>query len=397
MKVSQLLEFNPDIFLVAGSSGKNRTINYVDVVEITEGANWVKEGDFIITTGYFLSENSNTAYDFVNNLIKKNASGMGIKLGKHLKELPLSIIRLCNKNHFPIVCIPQYMMYREIMQPTNDYILSLKNRKLMSSEFENAEQLLMGIVNGTVSDSSLIKDTCDYLGISFKTNLILCQCNFTKINVLQNIDTVFHSIKNYCSLKNILFFHDKSNKWYFLCNFDNSALGYNNYSSFVSDLYYAIKSITNCNSFLIGVSLEFSQLSELYLSAIQTNLALSMGNMLNKTSPICFYIDYALSSFVLDNLEHPIFQNFYNRTFLILENYDKQNNTELLSSLIELINNNFNINKTVEQLFLHRNTMYKRLNKISELLGPTFDINSFKTRELMLLISKYHKLIKVFK
>jgi len=67
----------------------------------------------------------------------------------------------------------------------------------------------------------------------------------------------------------------------------------------------------------------------------------------------------------------------------------------LLSSLIELINNNFNINKTVDKLFIHRNTMYKRLNKISELLGPTFDINSFKTRELLLLISKYHKLITV--
>jgi hypothetical protein len=86
MKVSQLLEFYPDIYLVAGSSGKDRIINYVDVVEIIEGTNWVKEGDFIITTGYFLSGDPNTAYDFVNNLIKKNVSGIGIKLGKHLKK-----------------------------------------------------------------------------------------------------------------------------------------------------------------------------------------------------------------------------------------------------------------------------------------------------------------------
>ena len=238
MKVSQLLEFYPDIYLVAGSSGKDRIINYVDVVEIIEGTNWVKEGDFIITTGYFLSGDPNTAYDFVNNLIKKNVSGIGIKLGKHLKELPQSIIRLCNKNQFPIVCIPQYMMYREIMQPINDYILSLKNKKLVPSEFEDIEQLLIGIVNGTVSDSSLIRDTCNYFSVSFKTNLILCQCNFTKITVLQNIDLIIYSIKEYCRMKNILFFCDNNNKWYFLCNFDNSALGYNNYYSFVSDLYY---------------------------------------------------------------------------------------------------------------------------------------------------------------
>ena len=395
MKVSQLLEFYPDIYLVAGSGGKDRIINYVDVVEIIEGTNWVKEGDFIITTGYFLSGDPNTAYDFVNNLIKKNVSGIGIKLGKHLKKLPQAIISLCNKNQFPIVCIPQYMMYREIMQPANDYILSLKNKKLVPSEFEHIEQLFIGIVNGTVSDNSLIRETCDYFGLSFKTKLILCQCNFTKITVLQNIDHIINYIKDYCRSKNILFFHDNNNKWYFLCKFDNSTLGYNNYYSFVSDLHYTIKSTTNCNNFLIGVSLEFSQLSELYISAIQTNLALSMGNMLHSTNPICFYIDYAVSSLVLDSLEHPIFQNFYSRTFLVLENYDKQNNTDLLSSLIELINNNFNINKTVDKLFIHRNTMYKRLDKISELLGPTFDINSFKTRELMLLISKYHKLIKV--
>lgn len=53
---------------------------------------------------------------------------------------------------------------------------------------------------------------------------------------------------------------------------------------------------------------------------------------------------------------------------LFLRQYDTDNNTELTKTLIVYFESMFNITQTAIELYLHRNTAQKRLNKIKELL-----------------------------
>lgn len=56
-----------------------------------------------------------------------------------------------------------------------------------------------------------------------------------------------------------------------------------------------------------------------------------------------------------------------------LERYDKENNTELLPTLKEYFRYMFNASDTAKNMYLHRNTLLRRLEKIRELLRIDFD------------------------
>ena len=56
-----------------------------------------------------------------------------------------------------------------------------------------------------------------------------------------------------------------------------------------------------------------------------------------------------------------------------LEEYDHANGTFLQETLVSFYMNGFHINKTAQALFIHRNSLQYRLNKIEDLLGMELD------------------------
>ena len=57
-----------------------------------------------------------------------------------------------------------------------------------------------------------------------------------------------------------------------------------------------------------------------------------------------------------------------------LQDYDRQNNADLLDTLLNLCQNNFNTIQTANQMYLHRNSLYKRVDRISEILDMDLDL-----------------------
>ncbi len=56
-----------------------------------------------------------------------------------------------------------------------------------------------------------------------------------------------------------------------------------------------------------------------------------------------------------------------------LEEYGHVSGTDLVETLLSFYMNGFNITKTAEDLFLHRNSLQYRLAKITELIGLEMD------------------------
>lgn len=61
--------------------------------------------------------------------------------------------------------------------------------------------------------------------------------------------------------------------------------------------------------------------------------------------------------------------NYCNEKLRILEEYDHANGTFLQDTLLAYYMNGFSVGKTAEALFIHRNSLQYRINKMEELLG----------------------------
>ncbi|MCR5391306.1 MAG: helix-turn-helix domain-containing protein [Lachnospiraceae bacterium] len=70
---------------------------------------------------------------------------------------------------------------------------------------------------------------------------------------------------------------------------------------------------------------------------------------------------------------HDEILDYCNERLRILEEYDDANGTFLVDTLLSFYMNGFNSSKTSESLYIHRNSLQYRLNKIEELLGIELD------------------------
>lgn len=77
--------------------------------------------------------------------------------------------------------------------------------------------------------------------------------------------------------------------------------------------------------------------------------------------------------FLFNNDNHEDILNYCNDRLRKLEEYDHANGTFLLDTLVAYYMNGFSVGKTAEELFIHRNSLQYRLNKIQKLVDFELD------------------------
>lgn len=105
-----------------------------------------------------------------------------------------------------------------------------------------------------------------------------------------------------------------------------------------------------------------------YLQALKA-LAISQHS-LDKTP--CLYADLGILRFFYDHSNHVDFTPLllvYQEYVLPIIEYDKLHSGELLSTLTSYISNCSSPSAICSALYIHKNTLYSRLNKISQLIG----------------------------
>lgn len=122
-----------DCKVIAGKSGLSNLITNTTLVDAPDGFKWCRKGDFIISTGFPFTENQvwNVGMlKFLEVLVDKRCSGLGIKLGRYVPYLTKEIISFANENNFPIISIPHRVKWADIIVPTVREINTMNQHKL---------------------------------------------------------------------------------------------------------------------------------------------------------------------------------------------------------------------------------------------------------------------------
>ncbi|MEL7654452.1 MAG: helix-turn-helix domain-containing protein [Bacillota bacterium] len=123
------------------------------------------------------------------------------------------------------------------------------------------------------------------------------------------------------------------------------------------------------NGLHAGCSESFSDLFDIGRYYNQSRKALFFGELMDPKKWMAKYKNYVLNDFVYDASRNLDIKSFCHEGVLKLHEYDKSNSTEYYRTLYEYLKNDKNVIATSEALFIHRNTVNYRLEKIKELLG----------------------------
>lgn len=101
----------------------------------------------------------------------------------------------------------------------------------------------------------------------------------------------------------------------------------------------------------------------------QETLRLSEHSLSTHLNNRIFHFDeFLLQYFLLENIEKDTMKNYFKQTLGPLHDHDLNNGSALIETLISLVSHRFNIAECSRDLFIHRNTLLYRIEKIESIL-----------------------------
>ena len=123
------------------------------------------------------------------------------------------------------------------------------------------------------------------------------------------------------------------------------------------------------NQMVAGVSQTAYHLRNLSGRHQQAMKALQMGLLLEGTGPLFLYDAYSIYHCLELCAPQVNLLQLCHSAVLKLESYDRKNGTELMGTLHAYLSCNQNISEAATALYIHRNTLSKRIDRINDLIS----------------------------
>lgn len=360
--------------IIAGNKGLHKIIRWSYKAESIHLAKWVHGGELLIVSKMVIHEKDFNLYNFLKEAISLNISGALLLIGpNYIEQIPQSVINLSNQKHFPLFLIPWDTPLVDIFEELGHAIASIN---LINDKHKD---LLFSIIFNTNLSLDYLKYQSQEVNFSFDGYLQFFEINFLlpqsenaiilndvdKDTTCQFIHTLFENehipILSSSYTKNIIA----------LVNVNNTSLDTLN-TLFPQILNYIKENYPNY-IVNIGIGTRQKSLEKYKLSYEQASKCINLAIKQKQKNMIYYYEQLGLYQLFYDINNKTLLENFVHNILYSLMAYDKKYNTNLIQTLEVYLNKNCNLNQTAETLFIHRNTIKYRLQRIEEITNTSLD------------------------
>lgn len=371
MTVNDLTGYHPGLCFLCGQQGGNHSINYIDVVGIPGGAAWISPGNFVITTGYFIQSNSDFE-QMLRVLIDNGSSGLGIKIGKYVKDIPESVFKLSEENNFPIISIPLDLRYRDIQNTLNIFKTHMQEVPASEPARSTATDFFSQAILSPFPNRYRLQNLAFTTDIPFSAPRVIFVANATPEDAVSAINELIdHPSPSFYLL------YDEPEKrllGVFTAKPDMEAC---DRLKFGQDLFYSYCKRTGP----LAVSDLSSDALSLRAAYLHACFALSLGAWLSPKKKLFRYVDYLDYDLIRQSQNNTTLQLLIWEYLQPVIDYDNKKQASLMPTLLALDSCNFNLQETCAQLNVHRNTLYARMEKLRCIMK--YDIDLSNTRHMV--------------
>jgi purine catabolism regulator len=186
--------------ILGGTTGMSNRVTKVNVMEVPDILEWVSEGEFLLTTAYSIKDNIHVLLDLIPKLNAKGVAGLGIKVGRYVSELPMSVIELADEIGFPIIEVPFSVSHTDVISGILTEVINDQMNMLIKINGLNREVMNIMVKGGSLKEiaqklyESIGNSLAIYENMSDSCEII---CNEDDRNIIDNI------IYEHISLKHI--------------------------------------------------------------------------------------------------------------------------------------------------------------------------------------------------
>ena len=361
---------NQDVTLVAGERGMGNVVRWLHMVESNAISSFLDGQEIAFTTGVGLNRDE-TLLDLVKANNEHKASGMVINIGPFIKEVPKDVIDYCNKEGFPLFTVPWRVHMAEIMRSicyiiteSDKYNLELSSAVKNAIFFSNQEELYVPQLERN----------------NFLPTWTYC---ITVVEIMENGEKVSEEkLQRYLkNMENYMIFSRKKTFVFELGG--NIVLLFAGYAEAmvketVTDM------LKRCNfqkeQCYIGIGRATPNAQNIGKSYRQACQVLKLQKNTQNDKGVVAYQDLGIYTLLMDIENEDVINEYYAETIQKLVEYDKLNQTNYCEVLQCYLEHSGSVKETAEAMFVHRNTINYKINKIEEMLNC--DLSELDTRLL---------------
>lgn len=369
LKVFQQLE------LVGGKDGIYRTVSWPTMGQTENIREWLVGGDVIIVTGIGFQNFSKVLYNYVQEAVEKHSACLIILISKeYIKKIPDNVLKYANKNHFPIFSAPWEIKIAEIIKEIAT--ASVQDTAKMNTMTSLTEDLLFGKLD--LTDSKNI-DRVQQYHLEEIHQVVVAKLYVKKEKTNQIIKYSFEQQIKMLLIEEMRVYYERllylmRENYMFMIVENHKSI---NLERILMIISHKLEKRFSDIQIRFGVGMPDSGIKSISQSFQDAVSVMKIEN----DKKIITASELGFLRVLLHEECREELANYASTMLAPLKKYDERNNRDLMSTLREYLEHNLNIAKTAEVLFLHRNTLIKRISKIEEILDVDLK-NSEITHEL---------------
>ena len=145
------------------------------------------------------------------------------------------------------------------------------------------------------------------------------------------------------------------------------------YQELIRGLYTEAAEAREHPDIVIGVGCGCRGILELKKSFVEAQEALRISGLMASPAKVNWFEKLMVYNILGSGIPQTVLREFFESSVGQLAAYDRENNANLLETLEVYLLENRNISAAAQKLYIHRNTMNYRINKIKQLLNTDFD------------------------
>jgi hypothetical protein len=345
--------------LIAGHKGLDNLVKWVHIVEDPAVTSFLRGYELIFTAGYMVGD-TQKLLQFIMNLYEMQASAFILNIGPYIKSVPAEVLEFCNQVNLPLFTIP---WETRMVDMTRDFCTRIIRN-------ENAEASIVTTIKDIIFNvGDLETQICQMERYGYKRDSSFCFLNISLNHVQkhyesENVEKLKLHVERIArrNQRLLISFRYQSNLVIVLSENKMEQV-----SKFVEDLLDLLEREKNNFSVNIGVSLivqGFVNQGSNFERAVTANKMAKKKNI-----SVDYYEDLDLYKILLAVQDKTILQEFYQDVFGKLEQYDQENNTDLMGFLHAYLEHDGKPQLVAEQQFIHRNTVNNQIKKIEKITG----------------------------
>lgn len=367
--VKDLLELDSfqNFNLISGEAGLNRKVSWPNIAQTVSITEWLVGGDVILMTGIGMEITKELLNSIVEQAVDGKAACIIILIHEeHIRQIPKETIAYAISRNFPIFEAPWETKLSNVIMDISSMVYDDRYSQIIKNEF--MQKVILGKIN--LEDEYDCRQLENY-GLMEEHAVVII--HFNNLNELekergQTISRLCEQLTSFLYSEIQLYYSrclyiDHKDEMIFILKSkseEQDAL-----KKCLQRIYWQIIKEFSQINIAIGIGSAVKEPGLLAVSYEQARKAL----LVKTDIPVVNYDELGIYQLFLEIPNKEIIRKYVDKHLGALIEYDKKYRQELFHTLWMFLQHNGNLASTAEALFVHRNTLIKRMEKIEEVLN----------------------------